>query len=374
MMIRFGRRNFAALAAIGLAVAATAAFVLHGNGSSIRQSFTLTAQFEDSVGLYVGNSVSVLGMSVGKVTRIEPRGSHVDVRLEFDRHIDIPANAEAVTLSTSILTDRHIEITPPYRGGPKLKDGDLIGLGRTRTPVEFDKTLAMADKLATALRGDASGAGPVADLIAIASKLTAGGNANDIKATLDQLSKALQLGSDGGAHSKEQIQTLVRSLASLTHSASENDSQIRDFASSLRQLSDIMAEENLGAGTTGTRLNQSLSELTALLHNNRDRIKGTIANADTITKTVIDYQRELAEFFDVAPLALDNTYNAIDTNAGVFRLHLLGDKVLMNSQLGKELCNLLGAKQLSCATGTPRDYGPDFGLSSMLELMAGMSR
>lgn len=88
----------------------------------------VTAQFQDAVGLYVGNGVSVLGMDVGKVTGITPRGGYVEVKLSIDADIDVPADVEAVTVSNSVLTDRHVELTPAYTGGPKLRSGDVLGL------------------------------------------------------------------------------------------------------------------------------------------------------------------------------------------------------------------------------------------------------
>ena len=77
------------------------------------EPITVTAQFDSASGVYEGNVVAVLGMPVGKVTRINPRGGYVEVEFTVDRNVKIPADAEAVTVSTSILTDRHIELTPP---------------------------------------------------------------------------------------------------------------------------------------------------------------------------------------------------------------------------------------------------------------------
>ena len=75
-----------------------------------------------------------LGMPVGKVTRITPRGGYVEVEFTVDHNVKIPADAQAVTVSTSILTDQQIELTPPYRGGAVLENHDTIGLTRTKTP------------------------------------------------------------------------------------------------------------------------------------------------------------------------------------------------------------------------------------------------
>ena len=48
------------------------------------RSITVTAQFDSAAGLYVDNTVSVLGMPVGRVRNITPRGSYVDVEFTVD--------------------------------------------------------------------------------------------------------------------------------------------------------------------------------------------------------------------------------------------------------------------------------------------------
>lgn len=332
----------------------------------------ITAHFDDAVGLYEGNGVSVLGMSVGKVTKIVSRDSYVEVELSIDHGIDIPANAEAVTISNSLLTDRVVELTPAWgsdRASPeKMRSGTILTSDRTRTPVEFDKTLSMIDKLGKALHGDERGQGPLGDLINLGADLTSASGPK-LKATLDRLSQALRVGQDKGAHSKQNIQAIITSVAELSQSAADNDAAIREFGSNLRQLSDILAAENLGSGTTGATTNQLLAEATRLLEGHREGLQHTFGQTQTITNAIMDNRRELMEGLDVAPLLVDNLYNSIDENAGSFRVHVLVDKMLFNSQYTKEICNLMGLKQLGCATGTPRDYLPDFGVGLMFDLM-----
>lgn len=333
------------------------------------QSRTITAQFEDSAGLYEGNAVSMLGVRIGTVRKITAMDDYVEVVLTLERNIDLPADVQAVTVATSVLTDRHIELTPPYRGGPKLKDGDVVGLGRTRTPVEFDRTVAMVDKLSRSLQGEGNGEGPLARLIAIGSQVSSN-NSTQIRDTLGELSKALRLGSDNGAGSKENIQGIVSNVAALTESASENDTVIRKFGANMRQLSEILAEERLGEGSTGKQINGILNDATHLLEQNRQNLTTTASDARVVTTAIAEYRRELAETLDLAPLTADNVYNAIDDEAGSLRVHGLIDKVLFNGQMAKEICNLMGLRQLGCSTGTLADYGPDFGLTSMLDFMA----
>jgi len=336
-------------------------------------SVKLTAQFDNAAGLYVDNTVAVLGMPVGKVTKITPKGGYVEVEFTVDENVQVPADAQAVTISNSILTDRQIELTPPYRGGPTLEDGDTIGLNRTKTPVEFARVLDVLDKLSVSLRGDGVGNGPVADLVD-ASAAIADGNGQQMKDSLGELSNALRLSADGGAVTRDQLTTIVRNVSSLLDAAAANDATLREFGSNVNALSQVLADEDLGSGTTGKKLNEVLVQTGEVLEANRDTIKGIVDNADTVSGTTVDHQRDLAEFLDLAPMTLDNIYNIIDKRNGAIRAKVLTDKALFDTQTMKEVCNMMGLRQLGCSTGTLQDFGPDYGLTFMLDGLAAMGQ
>ncbi len=121
------RSKIIAVAAIGLAVALVAAVVVVRFAKGRLDVMTVTAQFDSAAGLYEGNVVAVLGMPVGKVTKITPKGGYVEVDFTVDKDVKVPADVQAATISNSILTDRQIELTPPYRDGPTLQNHDTIG-------------------------------------------------------------------------------------------------------------------------------------------------------------------------------------------------------------------------------------------------------
>ena len=54
-------------------------------------TITVTAQFDSASGLYEGNVVAVLGMPVGKITKINAKGGYVEVEFTVDRHVKVPA-------------------------------------------------------------------------------------------------------------------------------------------------------------------------------------------------------------------------------------------------------------------------------------------
>lgn len=366
------RRLIAAIGALALLVAAVV-----GAGAywvrSATDHITLTAQFESASGLYESNVVAVLGMPVGKVTKITPMPGYVEVQFTVDKNVRVPVDAQAVTLSTSILTDRQIELSPPFRGGPALKDGDTIGLDHTKTPVEFYRVLGMLDRLSLSLKGDGKGQGPVADVINPVSGI-ADGNGEKIKAGLGELSKALRLSSEGGATTREQLTAIVKNVSSLFDAAAANDGKLREFASTVHQLSQILDEEALGTGSTGRRFNELVKQAGDIVEANRDHLKQTILNSNTALKAVVDNQREISEWIDVQPLAWDNMYNAVDHDNKRLRVRFMTDRLVFESQMDKEICNMMGLRQLGCSTGTLQDYGPDFGLTYVLDGLAAMGQ
>ncbi|MBE5434981.1 MCE family protein [Mycobacteroides abscessus] len=366
------RRLIAAIGALALLVAAVV-----GAGAywvrSATDHITLTAQFESASGLYESNVVAVLGMPVGRVTKITPMPGYVEVQFTVDKNVQVPVDAQAVTLSTSILTDRQIELSPPFRGGPALKDGDTIGLDHTKTPVEFDRVLGMLDRLSLSLKGDGKGQGPVADVIHPVAGI-ADGNGEKIKAGLGELSKALRLSSEGGATTREQLTAIVKNVSSLFDAAAANDGKLREFASTVHQLSQILDEEALGTGSTGRRFNELVKQAGDIVEANRDHLKQTILNSNTALKAVVDNQREISEWIDVQPLAWDNMYNAVDHDNKRLRVRFMTDRLVFESQMDKEICNMMGLRQLGCSTGTLQDYGPDFGLTYVLDGLAAMGQ
>ncbi|MEU4413028.1 MCE family protein [Nocardia salmonicida] len=362
-----------ALARMALVLALGALAGCAGNPDDANSAITVTARFDNGAGLYVGNAVAVLGMPVGEVTAITPRGSHVEVTMRVEGGVLIPADATAVTVSTSVLTDRHVEFTPAYRGGATLADHAQLGLDRTRTPIDFDRLLGAADGMAAQLAGASPDTGPIARLLDVSAQI-ASGSGPELRATMNELSGALRLGDDEGARTQAAITDIVEHLAILVRAAADNDQVIREFGSATGQLSSVLAELGIGAGDTGAQIVQIMQQTDDLLTQNSESLRSTVNNATTVTRALADYREEVAEFIDVTPLLLNNAYNAIDVDYRGVRVHALLDKVFFDGQLVKEVCNVLGLRQLGCSTGTLQDFGPDFGITDMLEAMSRLPR
>ena len=78
-------RVITVVAILAVVVAAVGGFWWYLAGK--KEPITVTAQFDSASGLYEGNVVAVLGMPVGKVTRITPKGGYVEVQFLSLIHI-----------------------------------------------------------------------------------------------------------------------------------------------------------------------------------------------------------------------------------------------------------------------------------------------
>src|SRR6478672_10556081 len=176
-----------ALAAALVLVAAVGWTILRPAGQ-----YRLTAYFTQTVGLYPGSDVRILGIKVGSIDDIVPLGDKVRVTMTVDDDYAIPADADAVVLAPSLVSDRYVQFSPVYDGGAKMKDGATIPLNRTATPVELDQVYGALDDLSSALgpKG-ANKNGALSDLVDTgAANLQ--GNGAALNHTLNGFSQAVQ--------------------------------------------------------------------------------------------------------------------------------------------------------------------------------------
>lgn len=355
--------------------AACAVVLMLGAGCGLPRSIsdttggtiTITADLNNAAGLYEGNEVSVLGMAVGTVDTIDAQGPHVRITMTVDRSVQLPADLEVATISTSVVTDRHVELTPPYSGsGPVVEDGAHVPLARTHVPVEIDRVLAAVTELSTTLADSSDGNRPVADLLALADEgLT--GNGDKIRTTLDDLSAALAVGVDN----EDSLTRLISSVSDLSRVAAENDTQIRDFSADMAQVFGEAGDQSVALGDTVAQVNRIASQLAGLIETNRSAFPTLFADLQTAVSGLTDHGRELSETIDTAPTLFRNLENATDPVSRALRVHFLTDRTLFDTELVNQFCQRIQLKSEGCRTGRVYDFGPDFGISAAL---LGLSR
>ncbi|MFC4372887.1 MCE family protein [Nocardia halotolerans] len=319
----------------------------------------LSADFESTAGLFVGNEVAVLGVPVGRVDAIAPKGDFVEVRMSIEPGVELPADAMAALVSPQFITNRHVELTPAYTGdGPTLAAGAHIPLSRTRTPVELDRILRNFEQLGRALAGDPAD-GPMASRVLFPML---DGNGDRIRETLDALSATFEV----SLANRDQISRTIVKLNELTTMIAGNDQTVRDFSGRLTELVALLAEQAPGLAAVLTQVNDFVANTSTVLAEHRAPLTDAVTRLVAVTGQMRDNARGLTEIVDVTPLMADNFARAVSTDQRALRLHLLTDKSLLDNETLSLLCERVALRTDGCRTGRLMDFGPDFGLTAAL--------
>ncbi|MGY2089141.1 MULTISPECIES: MlaD family protein [Nocardia] len=223
----FAARGFAS-GAIVLALAAVAVV-----GYRIAQPAppmrSYCALMPDSIGLYTGSDVTLLGLPIGRVTDIRPEGA--GARVEFvipaDRHL--PADVGATTLSDTLVADRKLAVVDTATSsGPNWDPARCIT--KTLTPKSMTETFDALGDLAEELNGGTHPDQP--DLLAqgfTALDTATTGRGEQINTIIHKLGSALNSPAAAIGH----LGALIDALAELAHSAANGWSDVESMLTRL---------------------------------------------------------------------------------------------------------------------------------------------
>ena len=284
---------------------------------------TLVAHFPRVISVYEGSDVRVLGVSVGTVTEVRPDGTDVVVTMEYDADTLLPADAKAAVISPSIVGDRFVQITPVYTGGDVLADNVELDVERTAVPLELDEIYGSIDTLTVALGPTgANRQGALSDLLDVTAENFGGQGAafNTTIKNFGKLSKTLDNNKEELFGSAAQLEAFIKTLA-------DNDQTVRDFNTSLSQVSTMLAGERQELQASLKNLAGALTEVSSFVQENRDILGRNITGLNRVSKVLVKQRDALDEVLNVAPLALNNlalTYNpqagTLDTRANIGEL------------------------------------------------------
>jgi phospholipid/cholesterol/gamma-HCH transport system substrate-binding protein len=293
---------------LGLALlAALVLTVLPGGGSK-----TARAEFVRAVGLYEGSDVRILGVKVGEVTSVEPAGDRVRVELRYDDEYKVPADAKAVVVAPSVVSDRYVQLTPVYEGGAVLADHARIGLERTAVPVELDRIFDSLNDLNVAMGPEgANRDGALSRLLAVGAD-NLDGQGRNINRTMRDFSLAVGTLAD----SRQDLFATVRNLQVFTTALANSDSQVRAFNSDLASVADQLAAEREELALALKHLAVALGEVASFVKENRRNLTTDIEGLADITGTLAKQKDAMAEVLDAGPVALSNLQNAYNPGSG----------------------------------------------------------
>ncbi|QHE66905.1 MCE family protein [Rhodococcus sp. WAY2] len=299
--MRFRRKTLVAIAISGVLVAlAVLSYVIVPRLTDR----AIVAHFPAAVGLYPGDDVRILGVTVGTVDRIEPEGTRVAVHLTVDRRWKLPADAHAVVVSPTLVTARFVQLTPAYVEGPELPDGGTIPEERTAVPVEWDKIKEQLTRLSTTLGPQPGEPGTLGEFVSDAAGNLRGNGAtfNDTLANLAQATTTL---SDG----RTDVFAAVRNLSVLVDALSQSHAQIVAFENHLASVSELVATSETPLGDALADLDAAVTDVQTFLGENRAGVSHAVDKLGAATQVLTDRRRDLEQILHVSPTVLANLEN-----------------------------------------------------------------
>ncbi|MGY4708813.1 MCE family protein [Mycolicibacterium sp. CBM1] len=195
----------------------------------------VTAYFSQTLSLYPGDVVEVLGVPIGEVDRIEPAGDKMRVSFHYAKSHKVPVGASASIINPSLIASRRIQLSPAYTGGAALADGDVIPIERTQVPLEWDDVRNAVNRVLTGLGPTPDQPkGPFGELIESAADGLAG-KGRQLNDTLASVSDAVVALNNG----RGDYFSTTRSLALFVDALYRSDKQ---FAELNNQLSSFTAK------------------------------------------------------------------------------------------------------------------------------------
>ncbi len=295
----------------GIGAAAVLVALIAGGYSlsaATNQGTRITVYFSESIGVYPGSDVRILGVRVGTVDAVQPDGQQVKVTLTVDHGIPVPAGVRVAVVAPSVVSDRYVQLTPAYTGGPRLASGAVIDVARTVVPVEVDQIYADLNELASALGpSGANSRGALNNLIKTGAANLAGngGYLNSMLTQYSGLSRAL--GSSAG-----NLTATLASLQQFTGTLQRNDGQVRLAEQQLAQVSGFLSGDRQQLAAALSTLSTALGQVQQFIASNRALLTSNVNKLASITGILSSERASLAQALDAAPLAADNVLNAYD--------------------------------------------------------------
>jgi virulence factor Mce-like protein len=273
-----------------------------------RAGLHVRARFTSAQGLYAGCDVRILGVPVGKVDSVTPHGTDVTVGMTLDPGISVREDTWALIVAPNLVSDRYVELTGAYAGGPKLADNTTIGRSRTRTPVELDTLYRSLTSLATALGPHgANSKGALNRLLKVGAANLAGNGTrlNQTIADLGQSGRTL-------AGSRKNIFATVDQLSQFTRTLADHNSQLARANSDLASLSQTLVNDRADFAAAIQDLGGALLLVKNFVRAHRASLTTNIDRLSQVATSLGTRRESLAKALQSAPLLLQNFLNAYD--------------------------------------------------------------
>lgn len=355
------------LLAVLVVVALVAGAAWFGWRASQPSPISLTADFADTTGLYVGNEVQYLGVPIGHVVGIDPEGTQMAVRMQIDAGSRIPRDAGAQIMQSALLTDRYVDLGPAYTGGPMLASGAVIGVEHTRSPINIDDLSRAVNDLVNALStpGATSPQNSSIGRLVHAAAQQFDGNGGRIHDLL--VSSQAALGTLNG--NSPDITAITNNLAQLTEILNQRNQSLRDFGTGVSQATAALASQGSGLTQTIVALQQLTDQVQSFVQDNKSTLVADLQKAASVASALEAEQGDLARIFDLMPTGAENIVRAYDPALGAIRVSLAARNQTVFSSVMRYATCVTYFGSICASLMNPQGTGP---LDQLFNVAAGL--
>lgn len=270
-----------------------------------------TVLFPSTIGIYKGSSVRLLGVPVGQVDSVDPQGTVVKVTLTYKASTQLPSDVGLAQVPPSIVSDRYLEFTPGYTGGPQLADHATIPETKTEVPVELDQIFGSLNDLNVALGPNGVNKNGALSQLVDVGAANLQGNGALFNTTLKGFSKAI----NALSNSRDALFGTITSLQKFTTTLAQDDSGVRTINGQLATVTGQLAGERADLGAALANLATALNQVQAFVADNSGTLTHDVGALTTVTSGLVSEQQAIKEVLDEAPPALHNLGLSFDQTA-----------------------------------------------------------
>lgn len=188
---------------------------------ALERPYEITADFAQTSGVLPNAEVTYLGVSHGRVSKVERIPEGVRITMKIDRDKEIPAASIARIFRKSAIGEPYIDFVPSDAyddDTPPLAPGDHVPIERTTVPLEFSELLRSAS-----------------DLIASIEPAEAASLLRELAAALDGRG--------------DDLRAITTAFDRLTSSFASRTEQLDRLAENNTRLTSVLADHRLSLGS-----------------------------------------------------------------------------------------------------------------------------
>jgi virulence factor Mce-like protein len=368
-MLTATRRTKRALRSAVMALVVATAVVTCGSCApgNREQRAEYCAIMPDTVGLYVDNSVTQMGVKIGHVTAITPQP--LDVKVNFTvTGRSLPTDVKAVIRSASILANRSLELVGNYDAGPVLSAGECIPVDRSFTPKSLTNVIGSATDFINAI--NPQGSTNVGDVLkGIDQSLVTQGA--DISKLLTTTSTVL----DSPDQAIGDIGSITKNLAVLTDTLRVLQPTLRQVLTDAQKIGPGVADTTLGAANAFEGVIKVISMVADLERELGGELQQTLDVVSVVVRKGAARAPFYASLLNVAPRAITGLANFVQSRgtsgAAAFTIRYRPPLYRVRTPDGAFQCGYMNAAMPgSCANVAGTPYAVDVALLQYVLTMA----